>query len=136
MVSRVCHGTHEPAGRPTLLLLSYLPKKRLYPWEKEQAEVKRHYALREHFRRDQKWRYTHLSRTDPITGNVSHYVRDKKRNLLEKLEPELGVPKFFDEELMELGDKLHFYEDFNASRENVTPSNSCNYSKLCFLEII
>ena len=100
------------------------------------AEVKRHYALREQFRRGQKWRYTHLSRTDPITGTVGHYVRDKKRNLLEKLELELGVHKFIDEDLVELGDKLIFYEDFNASRENVTSSNSRNYSKLCFLEII
>ena len=99
------------------------------------AEVKHHYASREHFRRDQKLRYTHLSRTDPITGNVSHYVRGKKGNLLENLELELEVPKLIDEDLVELGDIRPFNEDFKAFRENVTPSGSRNYSQLCLLGV-
>ena len=97
------------------------------------AEVKRHFSSREHFRRDQKWRYVHLRKTDPITGNVSHFVRDKRGNLLGHLELEQELPKFIKEELVEIGDKLPFYEDFKASRVSVTPGTSRSYTQLCLI---
>ena len=43
------------------------------------------------------------------------------------------MPKFIDEDLVELGDDFSFYEDFKASRESVTPNSSRNYPQLCLL---
>ena len=120
-------GTMNPLENPHCIFCR-ICQRNVSIYGKGAAEVRRHYASREQFRRDQKWRYTHLCRTDPITGNVSHYVRDRKGNLLEKLELELEVPKFIDEDLVELWDNLPFYEDFKASRDNVTPSGSRKYS--------
>ena len=100
----------------------------------EAAEVKRDYALRELFRRDHKRTYIHLSRTDLISGKVTHNERDDKENLLEEPKLQLEIPKFIDEDLLEIGDKLPFYEDFKASRYSVTPNSSRNYSKLCLIE--
>ena len=100
---------------------------------KAAAEVKRHYSSREHFRKDQKWRYTHLSRTDPVSQIVTHFVRDKKGNLLSSFELELELPNFIDEELVEIGDKLPFYEDFKASRESITPNRSRDFTQLCLI---
>ena len=97
------------------------------------AEVKRHYASREHFRKDQKWRYTHRSQTDLISGTVTHFVRNKKGGLLGKLELEMELPKFVKENLVEIGEKLPFYEDFKASRESVTPGTSRPYTQLCLV---
>ena len=81
----------------------------------------RHFSSREYCRRDQKWRYTHLCKTDLFNGNVSHFVRDKNGNLLGHLELELELLKFINEELVGIGDNLPFYEDFKASRNSVTP---------------
>ena len=92
------------------------------------AKVKRHYASREYFKRDKKWHNTHLRQTDAISGNVSHFVRNKKGELLGKLELELKLPNFINEELVEIGEKLPFYEDFKASRNSVTPGTSRHYT--------
>ena len=94
------------------------------------AELKRDYASREHFLKNQKWRYTHLSRTYPVNKSVTLFVRDKKGNLMDRFELELELPKFIDEELVELGDKLPFYEDLRLARDNSTSNRSRSYTKL------
>ena len=48
-------------------------------------------------------------------------------------ELELELRKFFDEDLMEIRDKHHFYVDVKASRENVTPNSSRNYPQACLI---
>ena len=99
---------------------------------KGSAEVKRHYSSREHFRKDQKRRYTHLRRIDPISKTLTHFVRDRKGNL-DKFELELELPKFIDEELVDIGDKLPFYEDFKVSPESATTNRSRDYLQHCLI---
>ena len=67
------------------------------------AEMKRYYSSREHFRKEQKCRYSHLIKTDPENKTVTPYVRDKRENIKDKFELELELPKLIDEELDELG---------------------------------
>ena len=100
------------------------------------AEVKRHYSSREHFRKDHKWRYIHLGMTDPVSKTVTLFVRDKKGNLMDKFELELEIPKFIDEELIELGEKLPFYEDFKAARDSSTSNGAKVIPKIAWLVII
>ena len=95
------------------------------------AEVKRHYSSREHFRKDQKWRFTHLSRTYPVSKAVTYFVRDKKGAFLDKLELELELPEFIDEDLVQFEDKLLFYDYFKAAPESSTPNRTRAYTQLC-----
>ena len=97
------------------------------------AEVKRHYSSREHFRKDQKWRYVHLKRVDAVTGNVNHFVRDRKGNLLGKFDLELEIPRFIDEELVDVGEKLPFHGDVNVSGDAMTTSKSRSFYQLNLL---
>ena len=97
------------------------------------AEVRRHYGSRRHFRRDQKWRYVHLAKTDPVTGETTHAVRDKSGKLLNKLELELELPHFENEELIEVGDKFPFYEDVAKGGDAQITSQSRARTQLCLL---
>ena len=75
-------------------------------------EILRHHATERHLRKNQRWRYEHLSVEDPITKAVKHYVRGRDGRLLTPYELELKLPKFMDAELVDIGEKLPFYEDY------------------------
>ena len=70
---------------------------------------------------------------DPVTGVSHHFVRDKKGNLLSKFELESEIPKFIDEELVELADKLPFYNDCQTPISDVAPDKGRSYSQLCLI---
>ena len=71
-------------------------------------------------RRDQRWRYENLSETNPITGQVTHFVRDKYGRVLEPVELERELPKFINADLVDLGEKYPYYSDFLAGRDHMS----------------
>ena len=52
-------------------------------------ELLRHQSTKRHLRKDQRWRYEHLSIQDPVTGTIQHPVRGKDGKLLTPYELEL-----------------------------------------------
>ena len=80
----------------------------------------RHHRTERHLRRDQRWRYDH---NRPITGNVQHRVRGGNGKILTKMELAKELPKFTHAELVDIGERFLFYEDFvkGSSIALVTP---------------
>ena len=75
-------------------------------------EILRQHANERHLRKDQRWRYEHLSTVDPVTKAVKHHVRSRDGKLLSPYELEMELPKFIEAELVDIGEKLPFYEDY------------------------
>ena len=75
-------------------------------------EILRHQRSEKHLRRDQRWRYEHLKTVDPITGKVQHRVRGRDGKLLNKLKLADELPKFIHAELVDIGERFPFYDDF------------------------
>ena len=86
-------------------------------------EILRHHATERHLRKDQRWRYEHLVTEDPVTKMVKHYVRGKDGKLLTPYELQLELPKFIDVPLVDLGEKLPFYEDYLRGTDYMTSSS-------------
>ena len=56
-----------------------------------------------------------------------HYASNKKGELLSKLELEMELPRFENEELVKTGEKFPFYDDIGESGEAaVTSRSSCS----------
>ena len=68
-------------------------------------EILRHHATDRHLRKDQRWRYEHLSTEDSITKKVKHHVRGRDGKLLTPYELQLKLPKFIDAPLVDIGGK-------------------------------
>ena len=64
--------------------------------------------------------YEYLFVTDTITGIVKHRVRGKDGKLLTLYQLERELPKFFDAVLVDIGDRMPFYEDYMAGQRDVT----------------
>ena len=86
-------------------------------------EILRHHKTERHLRRDQRWRYEHLSVEDPVTKTIRHYVRDENGKLLTPYELELEYPKFKDVTLVDIGEKLPFYDEAMAGNTHMTSSS-------------
>ena len=86
-------------------------------------EILRHHGTERHLRRDQRWRYEHLSVEDPVTKTIRHYVRDENGKLLTPYELELEYPKFKDVTLVDIGEKLPFYDEAMAGNTHMTSSS-------------
>ena len=76
-----------------------------------------HFLAASRLRRDQFWRYNHLSQPDKITGVVTHQVRGKNGVLLTPLELEKENLLFEPAHLVDIGGKFPFYEDYLAQLE-------------------
>ena len=74
-------------------------------------EILRHYANERHLRKDQRWRYEYLPIEDPITKKLRHHVRGKDRKILPHYQLRLELPLFINAELVDIGEKLPFYEE-------------------------
>ena len=85
-------------------------------YSKGKGELKRHYRRESHLRKDQRWRYEHLRIIDPYSKVSTPMVRDKHGVLLKGVALEAEMPLFINEELVELGPKFPFYEDFIMGR--------------------
>ena len=75
-------------------------------------EILRHHWTERHLRRDQRWRYEHLRSTDPVRGRVQQRVRSANDEILTKTELANQLPKFINAELVAIGGRFPFYEDF------------------------
>ena len=75
-------------------------------------EILRHHSTERHLRKDQRWRYEHLAIEDPVSGRVKHHVRGKDGRLLTPYELQLELPKFIGVELVDIGEKLPFYDEY------------------------
>ena len=94
-------------------------------------EIVRHHATERHLRKDQRWRYEHLATEDPVTKMVKHYVRGKDGKLLTPYELQLELPKFIDVPLVDIGEKLPFYEDYLRGTDYMTSSSETEQGSRC-----
>ena len=84
-------------------------------YSKGAREIVRHYQSETHLRKDQRWRYEHLSRVDKISGQTVNAVRGKDGHLLSALELEKEKPRFESAPLVDIGPRFPFYDDYMAS---------------------
>ena len=88
-------------------------------------EILRHHRTEKHLRKDQRWRYEHLKSTYPITLKTQHRVRGRNGKILTKLELAKELAKFINTELVDIGERFPFYEDFIRGRTTplITPES-------------
>ena len=89
------------------------------------VEILRHHRTEKHPRRDQRWRYEHLRSVDPVTGKIQHRVRGRNGKILSKVEMAQELPKFIHTELVDVGERFPFYEDYRKGSTTalVTPQS-------------
>ena len=90
----------------------HICKKNISIKTKGTLEILRHHRTEKHLRRDQKWRYEHLKSVHPVTGKVQHRVRGRNEKILSKIELAKELPKFIHAELVDIGERFPFYDDF------------------------
>ena len=85
-------------------------------------EILRHYATDRHLRKDQRWRYEHLTIEDPLTKRPRYQVRGRDGKILTNYQLQLELPHFINCELVDIGDKLPFYEEAMAGSSYMSSS--------------
>ena len=95
-------------------------------YSKGKGELRRHYRRESHLRKDQRWRYENLQQITPVTKVETPLVRDKTGVLLKGAAWQAELPFFMDEELVDIGPKYPFYEDYILGRD---PSQTSAESK-------
>ena len=115
-------GPADPLQNPHMVWC-HICKKNFSIKSKGPYEILRHHRTERHLRRDQRWRYEHLRSTGPITGKTQHRVRGGNGKLLTKVELAKELPKFKNVELVDIGERFPFYEDFvkGSTTALVTP---------------
>ena len=88
-------------------------------------EILRHYATERHLRKDQRWMYEYLPIEDPITEKLRHQVRGKDGKIFSHYQLRLELPLFINAELVDIGEKLPFYEEAMSGADHMasTPQN-------------
>ena len=92
-------------------------------------EILRHYATERHLRKDQRWRYEYLTIEDPLTQRPRYQVRGRYGKSLTNYQLQLELMHFIDCELVDIGDKLPFYEEAMAG-SNYMSSSPENLAKI------
>ena len=117
-------GPADPIHNPHMVWC-HVCKKNFSIKTKGPFEILRHHRSERHLRRDQRWRYEHLRSVDPVTGKVQHRVRGRNGKLLTKIELAKELPKFIHMELVDLGERIPFYDDFIRGRTTplITPES-------------
>ena len=115
-------GPADPLYNPHMVWC-HICKKNFSIKSKGPYEILRHHRTERHLRRDQRWRYEHLRSTDPVSGKVQHRVRGGNGKLLSKVELAKELTKFIHVELVDIGERFPFYEDFikGSTTALVTP---------------
>ena len=108
-------GPADPIHNP-YMVWCHICKKNFSIRSKGTMEIVRHHRTEKHLRRDQRWRYEHLKSTDPITLKTHHRVRGRNGKILSKIELAKELPKFIHMELVDIGERFPFYEDFVRGR--------------------
>ena len=117
-------GPADPVHNPHMVWC-HVCKKNFSIKTKGPFEILRHHRSERHLRRDQRWRYEHLRSVDPVTGKIQHRVRGRNGKLLTKIELAKELPKFIHAELVDLGERFPFYDDFIRGRTTplITPES-------------
>ena len=117
-------GPADPIHNP-YMVWCHICKKNFSIRSKGTMEILRHHRTEKHLRRDQRWRYEHLKSTDPVTLKTQHRVRGRNGKILSKMELAKELPKFINVELVDIGERLPFYEDFVRGRTTplITPKS-------------
>ena len=87
-------------------------------------EILRHHSTEKHLRKDQRWRYEYLYSVDPVTRVKVHQVRGKDGKLLTPYQLEFELPLFINAPLVEIGQKLPFYDEYMAGTDYMSSSSS------------
>ena len=117
-------GPADPLHNP-YMVWCHICKKNISVKTKGTLEILRHHRTEKHLRRDQRWRYEHLKSVDPVTGKMQHRVRGRNGKILTKIELAKELPKFMHVELVDIGERFPFYDDFvkGTSTTLVTPGS-------------
>ena len=67
--------------------------------------------------------YRYLYKTDPVTKSRIHQVRGKDCKVLTPYQLELELPNFIDAELVEIGSKLPFYDEYISGMDYMALSS-------------
>ena len=118
----------------SLMVWCHIFKRNFSIKTKGTMEILMHHRTEKHLRRDQRWRYEHLKSTDPVTGKVQHRVRERDGKVVSKIKLATELPKFIHAELVDIGERYPFYEDFIQEHASaiVTPESRAkpNYASL------
>ena len=79
---------------------------------KGRGELIRHYQRKSHFRVDQRWRYEHLRKVNPLTGVTRYFVRGWDGRVLDFSDLQKELPHFEDTPLVEIGPCYPYYNDY------------------------
>ena len=103
----------------------HICKKNFSIRSKGPEEILRHHRTEKHLRKDQRWRYEYLKSVDPVTGKVQHRVRGRDGRILNRLALAKEMPRFIHAELVDIGERFPFYDDFIKGRTDplVTPDS-------------
>ena len=108
-------GPADPVHNPHMVWC-HMCKKNFSIRSKGPLEILRHHRTERHLRRDQRWRYEHLKSVDPVSGKVRHRVRGHNGKVLTTIDLAKELPKFIHTDLVDVGERFPFYDDFVQGR--------------------
>ena len=126
-------GPSDPLHNP-YMVWCHMCKKNFSIKTKGTVEILRHHRTEKHLRRDQRWRYEHLKTVDLVTGKVQHRVRGKNGKILSKKDLADELPRFIHTELVDVGERNPFYEDYLQGHTSapITPQSRLR-TQICLL---
>ena len=126
-------GPADPLHNP-YMVWCHMCKKNFSIKTKGTVEILRHHRTEKHLRRDQRWRFEHLKTVDDVSGKVHHRVRGRDGKLLNKSDLAQELPRFIHTELVDVGERHPFYEDYlkGHSSAPVTPQSRMQ-AQICVL---
>ena len=126
-------GPADPIHNPHMVWC-HMCKKNFSIKSKGPFEILRHHRTEKHLRRDQRWRYEHLRSVDPVSGTIQHRVRGRNGRIMNKMELAKEMPRFIHTELIDIGERFPFYDDFIRGRNTplVTPESRAR-TQLCLI---
>ena len=92
-------------------------------YSKGARETLRHHSTEKHLRKDQRWRYEYLYKLDPCTNTRIPHVRGKDGKLLTPYVLAIELPRFKNVELVDIGEKLPFYDEYMAGADHMSSSS-------------
>ena len=126
-------GPADPLHNP-YMVWCHMCKKNISIKTKGTVEILRHHRTEKHLRRDQRWRFEHLKTVDDVSGKVQHRVRGRDGKILNKSDLAQELPRFIHTELVDVGERHPFYEDYlkGHSSAPVTPQSRLQ-AQICLL---
>ena len=92
-------------------------------YSKGAREILRHHSTEKHSEKDQRWRYEYLYKIDPCTKTRIPQVRGRDGKILTPFQLAVELPKFRDAELVDIGEKLPFYNEYMAGADHMSSSS-------------